>query len=76
MKKSVMKKMMAGLCAAVMLTTCSMGVFAEETNVVEETNIDKIVIWQSPSGELYQTASGSMCRRICSSLAEYITGEY
>lgn len=44
--------------------------------VVEETNIDEIVIWQAPSGELYQTASGSMCRRICSSLAEYITGEY
>ena len=44
--------------------------------VVEETNIDEIVIWQAPSGELYQTASGSMCRRICSSLAEYITGKY
>ena len=36
-----MKKMMAGLCAAAMLTTCSMGVFAEETNVVEETNYNE-----------------------------------
>lgn len=35
MKKSVMKKMMAGLCAAVMLTTCSMGVFAEQVGMIE-----------------------------------------
>ena len=50
MKKSVMKKMMAGLCAAAMLTTCSMGVFAEETNVVEETNIIEL----DPSEEAQQ----------------------
>lgn len=36
MKKSVMKKMMAGLCAAVMLTTCSMGVFAADLDPSNE----------------------------------------
>ena len=36
MKKSVMKKMMAGLCAAAMLTTCSMGVFAADLDPSNE----------------------------------------
>ena len=36
MKKSVMKKMMSGLCAAVMLTTCSMGVFAADLDPSNE----------------------------------------
>ena len=35
MKKSVMKKIMAGLCAAVMLTTCSMGVFAGQEGEID-----------------------------------------
>ena len=60
MKKSVMKKMMAGLCAAAMLTTCSMGVFAEETNVVEETNIIEL----DPSEEAKQRGNTEVTANI------------
>lgn len=40
--------------------------------VVEQLHIDGIVIWQSSSGKIYQTAPGSKPEKICSSLAEYI----
>lgn len=42
--------------------------------VVEQTNIDNIVIWQAPSGEIYQTISGSKGYKICENLTEYIIG--
>ena len=44
--------------------------------VVEETGIDGIVIWQAPTGDIFQTALGAKTRRISDSLAEYIIGNY
>lgn len=40
--------------------------------VVEQANIDGIVIWQSPSGEIYQTMPGIPARRLCDDLTAYI----
>ena len=42
--------------------------------VIEQANIDGIVIWQAPSGEIYQTMPNALPRQICSSLSEYISG--
>lgn len=40
--------------------------------VIEETHIDGIVIWQSASGEIFQTYPNTEPEKICDSLAEYI----
>lgn len=40
--------------------------------VIEELNIENIVIWQSCSGEIYQTYLDKKCKKICNSLSEYI----
>jgi len=40
--------------------------------VVEQLNMDGVVIWQSKTGEIYQTCPGSEPKKICDSLAEYI----
>ena len=42
--------------------------------VIEQANIDGIVIWQAPSGEIYQTTPNTNPQLIYSSLAEYISG--
>lgn len=41
--------------------------------VVECLNIDGIVIWQSSSGEMYQTAPNSKPKLISESFADYIS---
>ena len=43
-----------------------------ERYVVEQTGIDGIVIWQSSTGDVFQTIHGSRCRKISDSLEEYI----
>lgn len=43
--------------------------------VVERLNVDGIVIWQSSSGEIYQTAPNSEPKKIYDSLAYYIDME-
>jgi hypothetical protein len=40
--------------------------------VIEELNIDGIVIWQSSTGEIYQTSPNREPVKICDTLAEYI----
>lgn len=40
--------------------------------VIEQLHIDGIVIWQSSTGEIYQTLPGAKPEKICDSLAEYI----
>lgn len=40
--------------------------------VIEQTNIDGIVIWQSSNGDIFQTAPNTMLMKIADSLAEYI----
>lgn len=42
--------------------------------VIEETNIDGIVIWQSTAGAIYKTAPGIRTRKVFDSLIEYIKG--
>ena len=39
--------------------------------VIEQTNIDGMVIWQSETGEIYQ-AVNEAGKKICGSLMEYI----
>ena len=41
--------------------------------VVEEAHIDGIVIWQSPSGEIYQAAADAPGRKIYCSLMDYVS---
>lgn len=40
--------------------------------VIEQTNIDGIVIWQSTSGEIFQTGPEKQTIKVCNSLQEYI----
>ena len=40
--------------------------------VVEQAHIDGIVIWQSATGEIYQSQPGAKPFRLCASLAAYI----
>lgn len=40
--------------------------------VIEQANIDGIVIWQSSTGEIYQTSPNSKPIKLCDSLSEYI----
>ena len=44
--------------------------------VVEQANVDGIVIWQTPSGEVCQTMPGVSTRKICNSLTEYVTKDF
>lgn len=41
--------------------------------VLEQTNMDGIVIWQDADGAVYLTMPNSEHRKICKSLAEYIS---
>lgn len=40
--------------------------------VIEQTYIDEIVIWQSASGEIYQTVANSKPEKIADSIFEYL----
>ncbi len=40
--------------------------------VIEQADIDDIVIWQSETGEIYQTVPNASPVRLCGSLSEYI----
>ena len=40
--------------------------------VIEQANIDGIVIWQSSTGEIYQTAPNVEPIKLCDSLSEYL----
>ena len=44
--------------------------------VIEQANVDGIVIWQAPSGEVYQTMPGVSARKICNALTEYVTEDF
>lgn len=41
--------------------------------VVENTQIDGIVIWQSPNGRVYRSSPGQIPVQIASSLVEYVS---
>ncbi len=42
--------------------------------VLEQANIDGIVIWQAPSGEIYQTAPHRLHCRIGASMIDFLRG--
>lgn len=41
--------------------------------VIEQADIDGIVVWQSSSGEVYQTLPNAEPIKLCNSLSEYIS---
>lgn len=44
--------------------------------VVEQANIDGIVIWQAPNGEIYQATPGRSPRKLCDSLTGYVQCDF
>ena len=44
--------------------------------VVEQADIDGIVIWQAPDGEIYQTTPGYPLRKLCDSLTGYVQRDF
>ena len=40
--------------------------------VVEQTNFDGIVVWQSNTGEVFQTSPNMQIMKLCDSLCEYL----
>jgi len=40
--------------------------------VVEQANIDGIVVWQSNTGEVFQTAPNMQTMKLCNSLCDYL----
>ena len=45
---------------------------SDDLYVIEETNIDGIIIWQSSQGDVYMTQPGCKCKKICKSFLEYL----
>lgn len=71
---------LTGICKAKRLNVVDVTISEREMTrevpddwyVVEQLNIDGIVIWQSSTGEIYQTAPNCEPKKICNSLVEYI----
>ena len=71
---------LTGICAAQRLNVVDVTTKERAGNplaslnlyVIEQANIDGIVIWQSPSGEVYQSVPCHPPVKICHSLIEYI----
>ena len=69
-----------GICKAKRLNVVDVTIMEREYTeiipsdwyVIEQLNIDAIVIWQSSSGEIYQTSPNTEPEKICESLADYI----
>jgi len=40
--------------------------------VIEQAGIDRIIIWQSSSGEIYTSTQGTALLKLCASLFEYL----
>ncbi len=45
---------------------------SDQWYVLEQTNIDGIVVWQSSTGEIYQVYPNGVIRKIAAALAEYL----
>ena len=71
---------LTGICKAKRLNVVDVTISEREMNpdvpddwyVIEQLNIDGIVIWQSSTGEIYQTAPNTKPKKIYDSLSEYI----
>jgi len=71
---------LTGICASPRLNVVDVTISERISNptvpadwyVVEQANIDGIVIWQSCSGEVWQTMSNVPPVKLCESLCEYL----
>lgn len=45
----------------------------ESLYVVEQTHVDRIVVWQDHAGRIYQTIPGSMPVKVHETLSEYLS---
>lgn len=71
---------LTGICKSKRLNVVPVTISERENNpkvsadwyVIEQANIDGIIIWQSASGEIFQTGPGSNCCKIADSLEKYI----
>lgn len=71
---------LTGVCDIPRLNVVNVTLEAREYNplvphewyVVEEAHIDGIMIWQSQTGEIYQSQPGMQPEKIADSLAEYL----
>lgn len=71
---------LTGVCDIPRLNVVNVTVEAREYNplvplewyVVEEAHIDGIMIWQSQTGEIYQSQPGVTPEKIADSLADYL----
>ena len=69
-----------GICDSSRLNVVDVTVLERQRNpsvpleyyVVEQVNIDRIVVWQSSTGEIYETAKELSPVKICDSLCEYL----
>lgn len=69
-----------GICSSSRLNVVSVTISERINNstastnwyVVEQANIDGIVIWQSSTGEVWQTVPNKPPEKLCRSLCEYI----
>ena len=69
-----------GICQSARLNVINVTFAEREANssvpldlyVIEQANIDGIVIWQSASGEVYQSMPGAPMIKLCDSIIEYI----
>jgi hypothetical protein len=69
-----------GLCVSARLNVVDVTLSERENNptiplswyVVEQANMDGIVIWQSGTGEVYQTIPYASPEKLCESLSKYL----
>jgi hypothetical protein len=71
---------LVGICSSPRLNVIDVTIDERDKNpkvpmgmyVIEVTNIDLIVIWQSVNGEIYKTSMESEPVKLCDSLIEYV----
>jgi len=71
---------LTGICVSPRLNVVDVTIFERTNNpeipldwyVVEQANIDDIVIWQTGTGEVYQSDSNMVPIKLCESLCKYI----
>jgi len=77
---SVNGRELTGICQSKRLNVICVTLEERELNpsvplnlyVIEQANIDGIVIWQSSSGEVYQSMPGAPMMKLCDSISEYL----
>ena len=71
---------LTGICTSPRLNVVDVTIEERSTNpelptdwyVLEQMNIDDVTIWQSSTGEVFQTIPGAKSIKLCGSLSEYL----